>query len=831
DDLESKLRNFSLSEAENSIVDLAQEDIKLSKEECIRSLFGKIIGDRKASLFGLKRTMTQIWKIQHSVEIRELRTNFFQFIFESREDLKKVASGTNWIYDNQYLILQEWQDNISSTHTSFDILHLWVHVYNVPFHWQSAEVGLKIGRLFKGVKNVTLSTAGDNGAGRVIRILAAINIKEPLLRCANVRLGNKTIKVSFKYEKLVNLCYYCGKLGHLDRDCTKRIEDIAQNSLQEGQFGEWLKAGDNTITYPFQQHSTSGSSMARSSEHAPKSISPPINQAFDQNHRDTSTADNLFNLNSLVEVTVHSHPEQQRVATQNTLSNKQALPLLPMDTSVQSKEAKTIASTDMIPSEQLHDSPTNMETEKNVDDIGKANKEPAIKKWKRVAQNRDKAQRTLTINEPAPHIIWKVVNPTGTAGGLLLLWSKDVLISQIICHNFCMEVEYYTPFTNKSSWIIFVYMSTAKNTREHQWDLLKGMQQKWGSSWLCAGDWNDICNPVEKRGGLPRTPTSCLGFNSFISDLGMIELKWVGYNYTWANNREHEGFVEEKLDRAFCSIDWLTEHPNATVENILRSSSDHSMLLINTNATPQQMKSRFSFDKRWISKEGVNDVIAKAWNQPCEGTPMYRVKEKIKATRIALIHWSRNHHSENQKKIQTLTSALEELRTAGGERDWNSWNSIKNQLDAAYYQEEVYWKQKSRMLWLKAGDKNTKFFHAFTAQRRRLNAITRLFDENGNLIDDHQSIKNCICRYYENLYSSEGPAGNLEILSNIPQTITDQQNEELIAESTIFFSKNSPQQLKRSICYILNNITEHTSTKYLGLPLGIGKSKAQAFSF
>ncbi|CAA0819580.1 Unknown protein, partial [Striga hermonthica] len=46
-------------------------------------------------------------------------------------------------------------------------------------------------------------------------------------------------------------------------------------------------------------------------------------------------------------------------------------------------------------------------------------------------------------------------------------------------------------------------------------------------------------------------------------------------------------------------------------------------------------------------------------------------------------------------------------------------------------------------------------------------------------------------------------------------------------KSAIFFSKNTPQPLQARICSALNGITSHRSTRYLGLPLGIGKSKKE----
>lgn len=56
---------------------------------------------------------------------------------------------------------------------------------------------------------------------------------------------------------------------------------------------------------------------------------------------------------------------------------------------------------------------------------------------------------------------------------------------------------------------------------------------------------------------------------------------------------------------------------------------------------------------------------------------------------------------------------------------------MKRDLDKAYWEEEVYWKQKSGDKWLLEGDKNTRFFQGSIKRRRIKNNISSLLDENG----------------------------------------------------------------------------------------------------
>lgn len=46
--------------------------------------------------------------------------------------------------------------------------------------------------------------------------------------------------MSFKYEQLPNICYWCGCLTHDDRDCEQWIESEESLSIESQQFGPWI---------------------------------------------------------------------------------------------------------------------------------------------------------------------------------------------------------------------------------------------------------------------------------------------------------------------------------------------------------------------------------------------------------------------------------------------------------------------------------------------------------------------------------------------------------------------------------------------------------------
>ncbi|GER31074.1 RNA-directed DNA polymerase-like protein [Striga asiatica] len=830
-----KLQAISFSAKEAGEIEIRNEDIKASEEECNMSLFGKVVGDRRAGILGIKRTMGFIWKLQTSMEVKEVSSNFFQFIFNSLEDKKKVAAGHNWLYENQYIVLKEWFPGLNSKHKCFEEINIWVQVSNVPLNWMSIDVGLKIGQIFNAVKNVVICKAGGE-VGSFIKLLVAMNLNEPIPRCTSVKLGDQKVLVAFRYERLANLCYYCGMIGHLDRGCEKKIKDIENRTVVEGQFGEWLKAsetlpgGRSTYSGTSERNETPPKHNSNQGSWEPVTVNPALVQSEEARIGGSSSKQQQVGEHQHLH-----HPEEHEILNlaivcrekeKKDLQETHYIEAITMETDVveelgSSWKRRTSADGRLLRVEEVQMEVVNTVGSKRNGDLityegnsdpieealkesnkkinhGKMKVEKASLEWPQVFQIKDSRRihhpEVIFLSETKKSRAftktvcsklgfkgrWYLEDPVGTRGGLLVMWDSEVEVKVVVGNEFCIQMELRGKGMVEWCWMIFVYMSTDKNTRSRQWEYLESCKSQWGPCWVIAGDWNDISSNHEKRGGIPRIAASFIPFNQFIFRMEMCEVDQKGSFFTWGNNRSSGDYIEERLDKVFVSFEWMAIFPNMEVSNFFRTASDHNDILFDTEKDAFKHHRRFQFNSHWLKLQGIQEAVEAGWQGIVEGTAMYQVHQKVKNTRMALLAWHKPIHRNSATTIKELTTKMEDMRMEGPDRNWREWGAMKAELDSAHQEEENYWRLKSRALWLKSGDRNTRYFHAHTAQRRKRNIISKLKTSSGQISDNQHSMAAHITGFYSNLFTSDGSRGGAELLQQIPCSISDAMNNDLI---------------------------------------------------
>jgi len=66
-------------------------------------------------------------------------------------------------------------------------------------------------------------------------------------------------------------------------------------------------------------------------------------------------------------------------------------------------------------------------------------------------------------------------------------------------------------------------------------------------------------------------------------------------------------------------------------------------------------------------------------------------------------------------------------------------------------QEEIFWRQKSRIQWIREGERNTKFFHKTTIAHRAHNKITKIKDSQGIELVSHSDMELVLVQHFCNI--------------------------------------------------------------------------------
>ncbi|KAL0006983.1 hypothetical protein SO802_008485 [Lithocarpus litseifolius] len=125
-------------------------------------------------------------------------------------------------------------------------------------------------------------------------------------------------------------------------------------------------------------------------------------------------------------------------------------------------------------------------------------------------------------------------------------------------------------------------------------------------------------------------------------------------------------------------------------------------------------------------------------------------------------------------------------------------NDLQIELSEWLLRSEVVWRQKSRELWLKLGDKNSKFFHLSTIIRRRRNNIDAIKNEEGTWIYESGQIRAKFRENFINLFKEEEVFFPEHLDHLVLLCITEEENKGLKCIPTPEENCSSPWQLLHS---------------------------------
>ncbi|XP_075659200.1 uncharacterized protein LOC142629097 [Castanea sativa] len=601
-----------------------------------------------------------------------------------------------WSVRGGHLVLKQWDPALDWQEVPFATSTFWVQ-------------GEKAGKV------IEIDLAGENGGAwkRFTRIQVEVELLQPLMPGIFLPRDNLPhLWISLRYEKLANVCYRCGIIGHETHVCQGK-PFLIRNPFGHDFIasGSWLKA-ENSSTPPEIFLNISRLSPPISPTGANSNITDPILVAPASKATSASQDKN--------------HAPRDGRAPQEYDTNVTA------HYNAASRGNGTVVGTNNHASSSKHISNVNPNTENICQASPKAHILPKAQLPSR-AQNLCSLTVTPEDTESPfppgfdPPFLGLKINSLSSPNVQPESRQEPVLHSKRIKIADALDPE-SVKFNPKAD----VELLVLKERQVASGIETTDFQDAKGTAGGMCVMWKSglMCHQVEFNKNLIAIKVS----DAVCSWLLLI-WDYSGNSFTWARGRWGSSAIKRRLDRGIASISWRLAFPKATISHLGAIKSDHTPILLNVNPDDSFAHRPFRFEAAWIRDNGCNSVVEKAWASVSSNSAFSKLYKKQDATREALRKWNNEVFGNCQDRINRLMKNINEVqRKSPSEENGRIEEALQLELSEWLMRSEILWKQKSRELWLKEGDKNTKFFHLSTIIRRRRNSIDAIKSEEGQWV-------------------------------------------------------------------------------------------------
>ena len=197
------------------------------------------------------------------------------------------------------------------------------------------------------------------------------------------------------------------------------------------------------------------------------------------------------------------------------------------------------------------------------------------------------------------------------------------------------------------------------------------------------------------------------------------------------------------------------------------------------------MNKSFRYEYMWERMDSLTDAIVSSWGEKCAAESLSEVTEKLSTLQSSLNNWAKRNFGSIIKQTTALRKQLEHLwvQHVTAERD-REIKAVARKLDEVLHREEMMWRQRSRALWLREGDKNTQYFQRKATWRRKKNTISKLKDERGTWIEERSKLQEMTTRFFKQLYTKEDGVDPKAIVDSLNVRVTNEINTSLVKEFT-----------------------------------------------
>lgn len=192
---------------------------------------------------------------------------------------------------------------------------------------------------------------------------------------------------------------------------------------------------------------------------------------------------------------------------------------------------------------------------------------------------------------------------------------------------------------------------------------------------------------------------------------------------------------------------------------MLEEDFDHTPMIINVYPLVEPGKQPFKYFSMWSSAPNFQEIIADCWRVPIKGQPMFIVIKRLKLIKSALKKLNAEGFSD--LRVNDII-AHKKLITCQEGVHGNPKDRILCEIEmeaaqlykTAHKRYISFFSQKAEFSWCTEGDENTSLFHSSIKQRRLMNIVYAIHDDQGVWRDNVKDVNDVFLNYYKSLLGS-----------------------------------------------------------------------------
>jgi hypothetical protein len=248
---------------------------------------------------------------------------------------------------------------------------------------------------------------------------------------------------------------------------------------------------------------------------------------------------------------------------------------------------------------------------------------------------------------------------------------------------------------------------------------------------------------------------------------------------TRRNGRVGSDSIAKRLDRFL-----ISEHYTSSADRIrtwvgLPFLSDHAPIIWQLDTNTHKFTYPFKLNSSWLTETEFNSTVSEVWQDPLflsETCIQHGIVWKLETLKSCIKSRAASFRQQNAQRLQALDSEIRAIILAADSVDlsgidYTHLKDLEEEINQLLLKDEITWRQRCRLNWVKSGDLDTIVFNKFASACRNKNYIWEIPSEDGRIHKGQHDLKVAAVNHFQPFFE-QNTSANLQTQVSVARLFT-----------------------------------------------------------